>query len=154
MINTNIYWALLWFALFLPMRRRRLFPHFGFLHGFNTWTFPPQLSSNMAAHSFWRFPCNWSCKWQCISQKMSKGNGQAQPADWELGKTLFTVDRFSNLISRTRVYNKQLLWKTFVQALSSSFLYLSTKSGARILRVWTSHLKHFKVPVSQSKENH
>ena len=38
LINTNINRVLTWFVLSFPMRRRRLFLHFRFLHGFNAWT--------------------------------------------------------------------------------------------------------------------
>ena len=45
------------------MRRKRHFPapfRFPPIHTFNTRTFPPQLSSNTAVHSFWPLPDNWS----------------------------------------------------------------------------------------------
>ena len=69
LININICRVLPWFVLSLPTRRRRSFPHFGFLHDFNTWTFPPQLNSNTIARSFCLLPDNWSCKWQRVSHQ-------------------------------------------------------------------------------------
>ena len=70
--------------LSLPMRRI-LSPHFGFLHGLNTWTFPLELSSNTTSRSFWKLLDNWSCKWPRVTENNWKGNNQVQLPDWKLG---------------------------------------------------------------------
>ena len=56
-----------------------------------------------------------------------------------------TVDRFSDLMSHTRVYNKRLLCKTFVQAHSQFLIALNQIWGSNFksLNASRSHSKHF-----------
>ena len=62
----------------------RLFPHFDFLHGLKTWTFPPQLSSNTTVA--FCLPSSRQLElWVTARQsKKSKGNDQAQTPDRKL----------------------------------------------------------------------
>ena len=111
-INTNIYRVLTWFALSRPMRRRRLFPCFDSLHGFNTWTYPPQLSLNTASRSFWWLLDNWSCKWSCVTEKKIKEK-RSTATFWLEIKSW--PEKITEFLDRWLIFRSDVLYKGLIQ---------------------------------------